>query len=177
MAENVTVTGHPFPAGVSVGVYESFSGLDYGSQTRNTAPKNPLKSTVTVPDDLEIDLVLDVGPYFLAADYNGKLQGISFEPKVSGNVTVELVDPEANNESLAVAVAGQGIEVTLATDGSGDVTSDVDDVVALLNGDGDAHALVETSGEGSAVLEPGFTVANRDAPKGWQYVGFEVVAP
>jgi hypothetical protein len=179
MAESVTVSEHPFPAGVTVGVYESFDGLDYGSQTRDTAPKNPAETTAVVPDDLEIDLSLDVGEYFLAANFNGVLtQGLRFDAKVPDGISVALVDPDDTSQSLAVTVDGQTIEVSLATDSSGDIETTLGDVAAALNGDTDAHALVETSVtvDADTVAEAEATVVNRDAIRGWQFVGFSVVA-
>lgn len=62
---------------------------------------------------------------------------------LAGNqISVALVDPAANSATLAVAVSGNAITVTLATDASGVITSTVGDVITAINGDGDASALV-----------------------------------
>ena len=62
---------------------------------------------------------------------------------LAGNqISIALVDPAANSATLAVAVSGNAITVTLATDASGVITSTAGDVIDAINGDGDASALV-----------------------------------
>lgn len=62
---------------------------------------------------------------------------------LAGNqISIALVDPAANSATLAVAVSGNAITVTLATDASGVITSTAGDVITAINGDGDASALV-----------------------------------
>ncbi len=62
---------------------------------------------------------------------------------VAGNsITVSLVDPQSNNQDLAVSVVGTAITVSLATGGTGQVTSTCEDVVEALNASDDAMALL-----------------------------------
>lgn len=77
---------------------------------------------------------------------------------LAGNqISVNLVDPAANSATLAVAVSGNAITVTLATDASGVITSTAGDVVTAVNGDADASALVSaangTGSDGTGVVK------------------------
>lgn len=77
----------------------------------------------------------------------------------AGNlISVDFVDPGANDESLAVAVSGNAITVTLATNASGVITSTAAQVLAAINADGTAGALVTvthgTGSDGSGVVVP-----------------------
>lgn len=61
----------------------------------------------------------------------------------AGNsVRVRYVDPAGNNAALGVVVADNDITVNLATDGAGAITSTAADVLAAIEADGDASALV-----------------------------------
>jgi hypothetical protein len=59
------------------------------------------------------------------------------------DLTVAYVDPGAANSALSVDVDGDDIVVTLATDGGGGVVSTAAEVVAAINTDAAASALVE----------------------------------
>ncbi len=72
---------------------------------------------------------------FTAVDYGGEAQ----------NVTVAYLDPGAANQPLSVSVSGNAITVSLATDAGGTITSTAADVMAALNGDASASALITTS--------------------------------
>lgn len=71
-------------------------------------------------------------------------------------IRIKLVDPGTTSEALAVAVSGNDITVTLATDAEGTITSTATEVVAAINGSAEAGALVVAdladgnSGEGLA---------------------------
>src|SRR5262245_7076397 len=58
------------------------------------------------------------------------------------DVTVQLKDPGAASQALGVSVNGSAITVSLATDDAGKVTSLARDVVAAINADAAASALV-----------------------------------
>lgn len=61
----------------------------------------------------------------------------------TGNaISIVLVDPPGNNVPLSVAVVGTVITVTLATNGSSVITSTANQVIALLNADAAASALL-----------------------------------
>ena len=69
----------------------------------------------------------------------------------AGNaITVQMDDPEDVSQALAVAVDGNAITITLATDAQGAITSTAADVISAIAGDTDAAALISaTNGDGS----------------------------
>lgn len=83
-------------------------------------------------------------------------QGITYEaitPGAAGdNITIELLDPSANDSPLSISVVGTDISVSLATDSGGLITTDADELVAALNLDAPASALISASGSGSSPL-------------------------
>jgi flagellar hook protein FlgE len=72
---------------------------------------------------------------FTAVDYGGEGQ----------NISLTYLDPGAANQPLSVSVSGDAITVSLATDAGGTITSTGADVLAALNGDASASALITTS--------------------------------
>lgn len=70
-------------------------------------------------------------------------------------ISVTYVDPSANDAVLAVTVSGFDITVSLATNGSGTITSTADDVVTAIGASAAASALVTATaeGDGSGVVE------------------------
>ena len=84
------------------------------------------------------------------------VQGITVTARTAGmagnSVQLALVDPSGNDQALDVSVAASVITVSLATDGSGDITSTASDVVAALNVDTESKALVFAEGSGSSAL-------------------------
>lgn len=71
----------------------------------------------------------------------------------SGNaITITLEDPLANDEPLSISVVGSDIIVTLATDGTGAITTTGNALKTALNADPDAAALVLVSGTNASVL-------------------------
>jgi len=64
----------------------------------------------------------------------------------AGNaITITLVDPAGNDQALAVTVVGTDISVSLATGGAGAITTTAALLIAAINGDADAFALVNAS--------------------------------
>ena len=59
------------------------------------------------------------------------------------NITITLTDPLANNQSLSVSVSGTNIEVSLATDAVGNITSRAKHVIEALNDFGGSSVLVQ----------------------------------
>ena len=62
--------------------------------------------------------------------------------EAGNDISVALVDPGGNNAALAVAVDGRAITISLATDAGGAITTTATLLVAALNADGEANALV-----------------------------------
>lgn len=71
---------------------------------------------------------------------------------VGNDITIELIDPGTPSEPLAISVVGNAISVTLETDGGSLILTDADALVAAINGDLDASALVTASGSGATPL-------------------------
>ncbi len=87
----------------------------------------------------------------------GTLNFIDNRPTgTAGTVNVVLADPGAASSPLGVSVSTSGddstITVNLATDGTGAITSTLDDIAAAINNDGTASPLVDASvnGDGTA---------------------------
>ena len=82
----------------------------------------------------------------------------------AGNdITVALVDPDANSRALAVALDGKAITVTLATSNTGAITTTAAQLVAAVNGNAAAAALVTaasvTTGAGRTAAAPAAPLA------------------
>ncbi|EJG1697270.1 phage tail sheath subtilisin-like domain-containing protein [Vibrio parahaemolyticus] len=81
--------------------------------------------------------------------------GLVFTAKTAGTegnaISIEVVDPAAADEALAVMVDGNKVKVTLATDASKVITSTAVDIKAAIEADADANALVSVAvlGDGS----------------------------
>lgn len=82
---------------------------------------------------------------------NNAIRWTSKVPGEAGNlVAVVLQDPGGNNQPLSVSVSGSVVTVSLATDGAGAITSTAADVIAAVNVDGVASALVNGANEGAS---------------------------
>lgn len=73
---------------------------------------------------------------------------------LGGSVSVAYIDPSANDAALSVSVTVDGsgnqtINVSLATDSGGAITSTAADVVAAVNGDATAGGLVTAAADGA----------------------------
>lgn len=84
------------------------------------------------------------------------VEGVTFTavtPGEAGNdIEIVFADPGGNDAGLGVTVNGNTITVNLATDGTGAITSTVDDIVAAINDDDAASAMVTASGSGSVAV-------------------------
>ena len=89
----------------------------------------------------------------------GELSGVTFtaqEPGAAGNeIEIVFVDPESNAAELGVVVDDKTITVSLATDGSGDITSTVNEIVEAINEHAGASALVSAAGTGETAVTLG----------------------
>jgi flagellin len=70
----------------------------------------------------------------------------------AGTISVVFADPGAASSPLSIGVAGNVITVNLATDGGGAITSTAADVVAAIQGDTSASALVNVKVETAGVV-------------------------
>jgi len=88
---------------------------------------------------------------------NSGIDLVAVAAGTAGNsISLELIDPAANSATLAVSVADKAISASLQTDASGNIISLASEVIAAINGDGAASALLtaaDTSGsDGSGVV-------------------------
>lgn len=76
-------------------------------------------------------------------------QSVTYTAKEAGTagnaISITLVDPSGNDEELAVSVAGTDISVSLATDGSGAITTTGTELAEALTQHAAARALVSVS--------------------------------
>src|SRR5690242_15002602 len=81
------------------------------------------------------------------------------DPTQDGNtVTYQQLNPGAANQPLSVSVSGHDITVNLATDGTGALSSTTDQVIAAINADPSASALLWAPQVGDATQPAGFQV-------------------
>lgn len=84
------------------------------------------------------------------------------------SITIEYVDPAANDAALSVAVVGNAITVNLATDGAGAITSTAAEVLAAIEASVPASALatvaIDTGDTGVADDGSGVVTALASAP-------------
>lgn len=106
---------------------------------------------VTVTENA-IEVSLETSPE-VAASVETELTGedndlvfTAVTPGAAGNsITITYTDPAGNDQSLDVTVVGTDIDVSLATDSGGDITSTAAEVLAAVNADGEAKLLVLAS--------------------------------
>jgi hypothetical protein len=163
MATEAILEQIPFKPGQTVGAWNP-SAVGYNRLKRSKPVGAPVDTeTVAADGSLKFE-GLAAGDYVAAAPVDGLSDnakagavtgagvsdgGVSWVAKVAGRdgngLSVELVDPEGNNEALAVSETAGAIEVSLATDGSGDITSTAAEVVAAVRSDPDLFELVEVA--------------------------------
>lgn len=85
----------------------------------------------------------------------GDDNGLTWTSKDFGgnDIVIVLEDPGDVDQAIGVAVAGKTIVVHLATDGTGDITSTAADVIAEIEADEDASALVAVVNTGDSTGE------------------------
>lgn len=121
---------------------------DFGRATALGEGKvTAVASSASVPASLATALTGD----------NNDIQLYAATAGADGNdITLALVDPSGNDESLAVTVTDSAISASLATDGAGAITSTAAEVVAAINAEGDAAELVtaylKSGNDGSGVV-------------------------
>ena len=70
--------------------------------------------------------------------------------KYGQGLTVSLIDPAANSAALRVVAGGSSINVFLATNGSGAITTTAAQVIAAVAANSTANALVTASNDGAS---------------------------
>lgn len=150
----------PFKPGQTVGAYAP-SAIGFNRLKRPKPLGAPAGTAVVASDGSLTFQGLAAGPYVAAAPVDGLSGnaaagavtgagvangGISWTSREAGrdgnSLSVELVDPGGNNAALAVSETAGAIEVSLATDGSGAITSTAADVIAAVRADPGLYELV-----------------------------------
>jgi hypothetical protein len=72
------------------------------------------------------------------------------------DITISLVDPNANSQSLSIETTDSSIVISLETDGGGAITTTAEEIKDLIESDYETASLVtvELVGDGSGVVEP-----------------------
>lgn len=87
---------------------------------------------------------------------------------LGNNISVYIFTEGGVSDTLAINVDGRAITIRLATDAAGEPTTTVTDLVAEINGDAAASALVYADGTGSAIvgttIRPVFLSGGEDEP-------------
>lgn len=130
-------------------------------------PNEPVqeKNTQSVAASLELDNA--------TPDANSKVTITANEAGTAGNdIKVQFLDPLGNDQALAVSISGDTIVVSLATDGTGAITSTAAEVAAAINAHLIAGELVtaEASGDGSTVIEAHAATALANGAAGTGYL-------
>lgn len=90
----------------------------------------------------------------LATGTVGANTGITYTAKTAGtggnSIRVQLLDPAANSQALAVDVDGNDIIVSLATNGGGAITSTAAQVIAAINEDNTASQKITAANTGAS---------------------------
>jgi|SRR3990167_2966020 len=99
-----------------------------------------------------VDGAFGTGTITIAGDNNNlTLTSKVRHSTIAGAVSLTLVDPGANDQAIAVSVSGRDITVDLATGPAGAITSTAADVVAAIEADTDADALITAVAEGTGL--------------------------
>lgn len=90
----------------------------------------------------------------LATGVVGSNNAITYTGRVGGaadnDLRVQLKDPSANSQSLSVAVNGNDIVVSLATDSGGVITSTATLIIAAIAASAAAHSLITAANTGAS---------------------------
>ncbi len=144
------------PNGYVVQGYEVDNSGNLGPVGDITVPTGSTPPAAT--DQIAITLNLDADAVAPAAasmtiDSANALSDVTYTAAnagIAGNtISVSYADPGAASQPLAVSVSGNDITVSLATDGTGAITSTAAQVAAAVNGDPAASALVSAAPEGA----------------------------
>jgi len=154
-------------ASVEIGVEGDNTGITLEAHDAGTAGND---ITITVVDpatashalavavvdtDITVTLATDAGTAASGTTgVEGSNNGLTYTADAVGtdgnDIWVVLEDPDDNDQSLSVDVEGNVILVHLATGGGGAITSTGAEVLAAINGDGDASALVTVTHTGAS---------------------------
>lgn len=129
----------------------SLGALGDISATGGSSPPNATSEmTLTMNLDADADALTASA---LTLDSTNALADVSLAAVTGGQagngISVRFVDPSAASQALAVSVSGSAITVSLATDGTGAITSTAAQVAAAINANPSASALVTATPEGA----------------------------
>ena len=101
---------------------------------------------IYTPDSAAVAAELETG---VEADNNAITWTAVAAGETGNSIQISYVIP-APSTALSIATVGLNIEVTLATDAGGTVTSDAAAVIAAVNADGNAGALIQGASTGAS---------------------------
>jgi hypothetical protein len=152
MAQNATLgnglcriwdcQGNPLSLGLVLGLgFWGNAGIGgfSGAQTQTFGWGWPFEDEIICPagGTLLFDFLPNTTATIAYAQFIGVLELLTFYAGVYGTAgnafTIEMIDPLANNVPLSVALVGNDVQVTLATDGGGAITSTFQDVADIIN--------------------------------------------
>jgi hypothetical protein len=125
--------------------------IDAGPRPIATVRSAVIGMVGTAPDsqgEVKASLLSGAAASNNALTWTSKLEGV-----LGNKISVQLKDPRANNSALDVSVTDQAIVVSLATNGSGVITTTGKQLRTAIAGDTEANALVgvaNTGGGGAA---------------------------
>ena len=99
--------------------------------------------TATAQDVIDVLTASGVQAALAIGTGDAEFKVTAREAGFDGNaISIALIDPSGNSQPLSVDYDDGVITVNLATDGSGDITSTAADIIAALNADVEASALI-----------------------------------
>lgn len=153
---DTTITIDPAPwRDQDVAIYERGTG-PVVPDAEHIAPAgigSPIRE-IPVSDDGSFDVEVPAVNATLLNGVEGDDNAIRWTAQDAGadgnGITIALIDPEGNEESLAVVVTDEAIEVSLETDAGGEIISTAAEVIAAIEGEEDADTLVAVDNEGDS---------------------------
>lgn len=85
----------------------------------------------------------------MTGDNNDVMLTAKADGTAGADISLTLMDPAGNSKELSVGVSGKDIVASLATSSSGAITTTASELIAAINGNADAAALVTASLKGS----------------------------
>ncbi len=102
-----------------------------------------------------------------AGTLGGSSNYITFTPVGNKQVMIRFIDPNANSAGLSVTIDGYVINVNLATDGTGNITSTPALIEAAIQAESGYDDLVSTADTGTGAVEAGTLIVKADEVVGY----------
>lgn len=135
--------------------YKFLHGVEVLEVTDGPRPISTVKTSVigivgTAPDaSAAVAASLTLGSGTAALTFAAKTAGA-----LGNELSVAVVKPSTASQTLAVALSGKAVTITLATDATGAATSTADSIKTALDANTGIAALVSTTSGGTGVVSP-----------------------